>query len=535
MGVTTPDTSAVLDVTSTTQGLLPPRVTKAQRDAILSPASGLIVYCTDCSGTASAPTGCLSQNLGDPTTPNWTCIGSTTSATVVVSDCTGFSGTYTGGADVGTKAGYVVTITNNSFSSATINFTASDLALSGVTGLTVGTPTLSGGTVSGSNVTLATGQTVIVTYPITGTPASDGILTGVWKKLSLTCTNTQLVGKGSATFTLPQNLYVASIDFGGTGDIQGVVDNGSNKFTINVPYTAGKGSYDAYQSPWVQNNSGTGQAGDSNSFRISYPAGKFSASGSIPVTIEVDGDGSFNALKLIPGNTMVLVTLPFAHNGKKDGDIILNIVTCGAYTAPGVFKAFLCHNLGADTNADPFVPSAAIHGAKHQWGSNGKAEQEGKRWISQATDQTNSGKITGWQGYRLPEGTWDDASKTAEDPCPSGYRIPTADQWRQVIKAGNNVITRIGTWNSSPTNFSSGIKLGNTLFLPAVGFREDRTDNGSLYHRGLRGMYWSSTLGGLYGAYALELDAYNVKVDTYIASDFNTSRTPGFGLRCIAE
>ena len=40
--------SAALDVTSTTKGFLPPRMTEAQRNAITTPARGLIVYCTDC-------------------------------------------------------------------------------------------------------------------------------------------------------------------------------------------------------------------------------------------------------------------------------------------------------------------------------------------------------------------------------------------------------------------------------------------------------------------------------------------------------
>jgi len=40
----TPAASAVLDVVSTTKGFLPPRMTSAQKDAIASPASGLIVY-----------------------------------------------------------------------------------------------------------------------------------------------------------------------------------------------------------------------------------------------------------------------------------------------------------------------------------------------------------------------------------------------------------------------------------------------------------------------------------------------------------
>ena len=43
----TPDASAQLDVSSTTKGLLLPRLTKSQRDAITSPAAGLMVYQID--------------------------------------------------------------------------------------------------------------------------------------------------------------------------------------------------------------------------------------------------------------------------------------------------------------------------------------------------------------------------------------------------------------------------------------------------------------------------------------------------------
>ncbi len=48
IGKNEPAPSAVLDVNSTTKGLLPPRMTAAQRDSIVAPAAGLIIWCTNC-------------------------------------------------------------------------------------------------------------------------------------------------------------------------------------------------------------------------------------------------------------------------------------------------------------------------------------------------------------------------------------------------------------------------------------------------------------------------------------------------------
>jgi len=58
-GTSTPDNSAKLDVSSTTQGFLPPRMTETQRDAISSPVAGLVVWCTNC-----GPSGELQVNNG---------------------------------------------------------------------------------------------------------------------------------------------------------------------------------------------------------------------------------------------------------------------------------------------------------------------------------------------------------------------------------------------------------------------------------------------------------------------------------------
>jgi hypothetical protein len=47
MGTAIPDNSAVVDMASNTKGFLPPRMTQTQIGAIVSPANGLLVFCTD--------------------------------------------------------------------------------------------------------------------------------------------------------------------------------------------------------------------------------------------------------------------------------------------------------------------------------------------------------------------------------------------------------------------------------------------------------------------------------------------------------
>jgi hypothetical protein len=58
IGTAAPNASSLVDVSSTTQGFLPPRMTTAEKNAIATPAAGLMVYDTTlnklCVRTAAA-------------------------------------------------------------------------------------------------------------------------------------------------------------------------------------------------------------------------------------------------------------------------------------------------------------------------------------------------------------------------------------------------------------------------------------------------------------------------------------------------
>ena len=66
IGGDTIDQSAVLDIQDTARGVLLPRLTSVQLNAIVKPATGLLILNTT--------KQCLETNIGSPEVPNWKCI-----------------------------------------------------------------------------------------------------------------------------------------------------------------------------------------------------------------------------------------------------------------------------------------------------------------------------------------------------------------------------------------------------------------------------------------------------------------------------
>ena len=317
IGTTTPDMSSILHVFSKDKGVLFPRLTNIQRDAITNPAQGLTIYNLDES--------CLQVNTGFPNNPFWSCVGnssSSPSSTSMLSNCSqnGFSGNYINSIPLTNANTFSLTITNHTFNTASINFSTDDLKLNGISGVSVSA-------VNPTSATILSGQSQTIEYTLMGTPNGLGFLTGVWSKLGLTCSSNVYVGSGDAIFTLPQTAFVASVNDGTpVVDIQGIIDNSMNQLIVYIPYTNGFGTYEAYTSNYISNNSGTSEGGDANSFRISYPAGTFASSGNITATIEVDGDGTFNAKKQLFGDRKTIASLDFIVNNNSKGSVNLDII-----------------------------------------------------------------------------------------------------------------------------------------------------------------------------------------------------------------
>ena len=176
IGTNNPSESAVLELSSTQKGFLPPRMTQAQMLNIANPVPGLMVYCTDC--TPAAP-----HIYNGAEYIAFLLAGQQ----LTVTNCTGFSDAFPPGPTDATSIDFRVEVMNSGFTPMNFTPNLSDLTLSGP-GL--GTVTVSG--VSPSPVSLTSGQSQVITYSFSGVASTTGGLAvnGDWGRFGAVCSNT---------------------------------------------------------------------------------------------------------------------------------------------------------------------------------------------------------------------------------------------------------------------------------------------------------------------------------------------------------
>ena len=123
-----------------------------------------------------------------------------------------------------------------------------------------------------------------------------------------------------------------------------------------------------------------------------------------------------------------------------------------------------------------------------------------------------TGSITGWDASNYFNSKWEKVN----DPCPTGWRVPTNEELTSLAEAGS-------VWTTKGRVFGSG---SNTIFLPAAGLRSSLS--GTLMNVGAWGQYWTGTGSGT-GTYRMQFDDKSVTPSDYILG------TSGFCVRCVKD
>ncbi|AZA53386.1 FISUMP domain-containing protein [Chryseobacterium sp. G0201] len=464
IGTAQPQSSAMLEVFSTSKGFLPPRLTITQRDSIENKIGGLTIYNTDLNCMQYWNT---TKWIGD-------CSQSPVVGIITSIDCANV--TNNGTLISGIAASGVSSVIPYTGGNGGV-YPAASFNSTGVTGLIASLP---------SGV-LNTGNGNFV-FDITGIPSSAG-----------TATFTITVAGQSCSFTVPvtaSTAIVGSLTCGSAVFSPASFTSGTNyNGTLKVPYTGGNGGN--YSQISFTNNGLT----------FTLPAGTL-------------GNGNGNLVYNVTGIPMSAgtISIPISFGGQSC-NVTATVAKGSTVILPGNPKGWMRHNLGANTSLDPDVPVQGIHGNYYQWG----------RPTVVANASTPVPPISGWNTAIAPNNSWQDGAKTANDPCPSGFRIPTYEQFTNLIN--NNASSNVGAWSipTDPTNFGAAKAFGsgsNILTLPIAGIRSEA--NGELSGRASNGVYWSSTQIGTTYSYYLSLQIHAPLVSTFI-------RPYGMSIRCIAE
>jgi len=140
----------------------------------------------------------------------------------------------------------------------------------------------------------------------------------------------------------------------------------------------------------------------------------------------------------------------------------------------------------------------------------------------------NSNGGTTWDGSTPPGTEWE----SANNPCPPGYHVPTEAEFQTLLNT--TFVTNVWTTeNGVPGRLFTDKNNGNSIFLPAAGFRLNYfSHTGALFHAGTSGYYWSSTQSGADGAYGLWFGSGSNSGSTSIEA---VARSSCYSVRPVVE
>lgn len=535
-----PDASAILDVKSTTMGIILPRMTEAERNAISNPAEGLIVYCTDCNST-----GYYYYNGN-----SWKQLSSGSSYTDVSITDPGIM--------------YGCFVIGQAFSNNTATFIISNngltpigpIDLNNAASIGTGTATFSVGaavtaSTDYSGVTIDPSVNKSLIYNIAGTPSTGGTVVVDFSSIGdLNSSATASITYGNANFDLPVTKSWLSV----SGMILGTITDGE---AVDVVYSVGGGNYDAWTSPTYNITDNNGAI---RTITLSNTSGSFSNSGTLTYTINItDGGPAYiDVPQQAFGASVTMATIDIQVNGSSEGNLILD--ANGGYPDPeygntghnylylsvdntSTGETWLNNNLGAaysnNDNTCFNINQQAIsnidanaYGDLYQWGRYSDGHEQIYRVTSDdaTSNNTTENATTAtpnqgntWDGkfireYHSPydwltpqdDNLWQGVSGT-NNPCPDGFRLPTETEFNEEKLS----------WSS---NNSTGA-YGSNLKLTMAGNRYNY--NGNLYDVNYRGTYWISTVSGSSSRYLFFTNG-----NSKIRSD---CRANGNSVRCIKD
>jgi len=228
------------------------------------------------------------------------------------------------------------------------------------------------------------------------------------------------------------------------------------------------------------------------------------------------------------------VIYPYFSFCENNGGVMINGVCWAKYNLNEIGEIYENHAY-SDNN------SAALY----QWGR--RADGHAARNSTLTTDLSSTDNPGHNMFIRSPSdwhtapgndflwnsGTESCPIKTANDPCPDGWRVPTQTELETLGVPVTNQTYVTKVWQEDYE--SSGIKgylcadnahPYNFLFLPAAGNRV--SSSGSLVGFDTNGRYWSSTPSNT-SAYNLSFSSDEFKMDSFFV------RAVGFSVRCVAE